>query len=113
MKPIIIQNSSIPKYLSIFINISAITVYPFIISKDVMSKSTIRHERIHIEQQKELLVVFFWLLYIWYWLRGRIQGMTNSESYMNIPFEREAYRNEENPMYLFKRRPFAWKNYIN
>jgi len=113
MKPIIIQNSKIPKYLSLFINISAITLFPFIISRDKMSDVTIRHEMIHIEQQKELLVIFFYILYVWYWLKGKVKGMSNDDAYMNIPFEQEAYRKMYEEDYLDKRKRHSWYQYIN
>ena len=113
MKPIIIQNSKIPAYLSIFISISAISLFPFIISRDEMSETTIRHECIHIEQQRELWVIPFCLLYSFYWLRGKLSGMTNDEAYFNIPFEREAYAKMYDPNYLEKRDRFAWRQYIN
>ena len=113
MRPIIIQNSNIPKYLSIFINISAITLFPFIISRDEMSDVTIRHEIIHIEQQRELLVIFFYILYVWYWLKGKVKGMDNDEAYMSIPFEQEAYRKMYDEDYLSKRKRFAWRQYIS
>ena len=112
MKPIVLQNSKIPKYLSIFINISAITLYPFIISKDEMSDITINHEMIYIEQQKELLVVFFYILYVVYWLKGKILGMTNDEAYFNIPFEKEAYTKMYDKTYLEKRKKHSWIKYI-
>lgn len=113
MKPIIIQNSKIPVYLSVFINISAITLFPFIISREKMDDVTIRHEMIHIEQQKELLVVFFYVLYVWYWLKGKVKGMTNDKAYMHIPFEKEAYRKMYDDKYLEKRKSYAWRQYIN
>ena len=113
MKPIIIQNSKIPVYLSIFINIYAITLFPFIISRDEMPDATINHEKIHIEQQRELLVVFFYILYIWYWLIGKVKGMNNDEAYMNIPFEREAYTQMHDENYLANREKHAWRKYIN
>lgn len=112
MKPIIIQNSNIPKYLSIFISIYAITLFPFIISRDEMDEITIRHECIHIEQQRELLVIFFYVLYVWYWLRGKMSGMTNDEAYMNIPFEQEAYRKMYDENYLETREKHAWRKYL-
>ena len=111
MKPIVIQNSKIPVYLSIFINISAITLFPFIISRDEMSDVTIRHEKIHIEQQRELLVIFFYILYVWYWLAGKVKRMNNDEAYMNIPFEREAYEQMYDVNYLNTRQKHSWKNY--
>ena len=113
MKPIIIQNSKIPVYLSIFINIGAITLFPFIISRGEMSETTIRHETIHIEQQKELLVVFFYVLYVWYWLLGKVKGMNNDDAYMNIPFELEAYSQMHDEDYLSKRKRHAWREYIS
>jgi hypothetical protein len=112
MKPIIIQNSKIPVYLSIFISIGAITLFPFIISRDEMSETTIRHECIHIEQQRELWVIPFYLLYGFYWLKGKWAGMTNDEAYMNIPFEQEAYRKMYDENYLKTRKRFAWRDYI-
>ena len=113
MKPIIIQNSKIPAYLSIFISISAITLFPFIISRDEMADVTIRHEMIHIEQQRELLVIFFYILYVWYWLKGKARGMTNDNAYMSIPFEQEAYRKMYDEDYPIKRQRHAWRKYIN
>ena len=112
MKPIIIQNSKIPVYLSIFISIGAITLFPFIISRDEMSDITINHEKIHIEQQRELLVVFFYILYVWYWLAGKVKGMNNDDAYMNIPFEREAYKQMYDENYLDNRKKHAWKSYL-
>ena len=113
MRPIIIQNSKIPVYLSLFIDISAITLFPFIISRDEMSDVTIRHEMIHIEQQKELLVLFFYILYVWYWLKGKVKGMSNDDAYMGIPFEQEAYRKMYDEEYLENREKYAWRNYIS
>ncbi len=111
MKPIIIQNSKIPVYLSIFISISAITLFPFIISRDEMSDITIRHECIHIEQQRELWVIPFYLLYGFYWLKGKAAGMSNDDAYFNIPFEKEAYVKMYDKNYLETRAQHAWKNY--
>lgn len=112
MKPIIIQNSRIPKILSVFISISAITLYPFIISKDEMSEVTVNHELIHIEQQRELWLIGFYFLYVWYWLMGKISGLTNDDAYLNIPFEKEAYSKQYDEDYLKERKKHAWKKYI-
>ena len=103
MRPIIIQNSNIPKYLSIFINIYAITLYPFIICKGEMDEDTLNHEKIHLAQQKELWIIGFYLLYVYYWLRGKWKGEQSLIAYLNIPFEVEAYSNESKPFYLIER----------
>ena len=89
-----------------------ITIFPFIFIRDEGDKTTIRHERIHIEQQRELWLIPFYILYIWYWLKGKLKGMNSQEAYMNIPFEREAHLKSYDPRYLLKRRKHAWKIYI-
>lgn len=113
MKPIIVQNSKIPRYLSVFIEINAITLFPFIISRDTMSKTTINHESIHIEQQRELWLIPFYVLYLFYWIKGKFKGMSNHEAYFNIPFEKEAYGNHYNKDYLKTREKHAWKKYLD
>ncbi len=91
----------------------AITLYPFIfVSKEWMLKNKwiINHESIHLRQQKELLVVFF---YLWYGIDFLIKLAKYRDwhlAYRNIIFEREAYANEHNLGYLKTRRLFGfWK----
>lgn len=72
-----------------------ITLYPFIIVTKDVTQETINHERIHIQQQIELGVVLFYILYlIW----------TIKYGYWNNPFEVEAYTNEQNVNYLTTRK---------
>jgi len=113
MKPIIIKDSKLPQALSFFIDIYAITLYPFIIIKDKGNETTINHEKIHIVQQKELFVIGFYVLYVYYWLCGKVKGLSNDTAYMNIPFERDAYRKMYDDEYLEKRKRHAWRQYIN
>ena len=63
MKPVVIIAPKFLKALSIVIDIFAITLWPFIITREEMSADVLNHESIHIAQQKELFVVFFYLLY--------------------------------------------------
>ena len=112
MRLIIIQNSNIPKYLSIFINIYAITLYPFIICREEMDEVTLNHEKIHLAQQKELWIIGFYLLYVYYWLRGKWKGESSLIAYLNIPFEVEAYSNEVNQSYLQQRKKHSWRKYL-
>lgn len=100
------------KAISVFIDVGAITLYPFIISRNKMSKTTLNHERIHLVQQRELWLLGFYVLYVLYWLRGKVSGMTSRAAYMNIPFEKEAYEMEEDPTYITCREPFSWKHFI-
>ena len=109
MKPVVIQNSRIPGMLSIFIDIWAITLYPFIICKGEMDEQTLNHEKIHLAQQRELWLVGFYLLYAFYWLRAKLHGMSNNDAYMAIPFEVEAYAQQHDMDYLKNRKRFAWR----
>ncbi len=101
-----------PKYLSIFINIYAITLYPFIICREEMNETVLQHEKIHLAQQKELWIIGFWFLYVYYWLKGKYHGMNSAAAYLNIPFEIEAYANEQNSEYLKYRKKNTWKRYL-
>jgi len=87
---------------------NGITLWPFILvrSKDLKEDPIfINHEKIHLRQQLELLIVFF---YIWYGLEFLVrllQYKNRYQAYRNISFEREAYKNEKDLDYL-KRRSF-------
>lgn len=108
----VIENSIIPRLLSWFINIHAITIYPFIICRTVLEKRTRSHEFIHIAQQKELWVIGFYVLYVWYWVKNIVwKKMSLHQAYRNIPFEIEAYENEHNDIYALTRDRMAWRQW--
>ena len=109
-KPIIIENSRIPKILSFFapIEIGAISLFPFVFSRGVVSESTRRHETIHFQQQLETFVIFFYIIYLWDYLRSRIGGNTGKKSYRLIRAEKEAYENELDADYLKSRPRYSW-----
>jgi hypothetical protein len=111
MKPITIIAPRLTKALSLVVDISAITLFPFIISSEEMPEATLNHETIHIHQQKELFVVFFYMLYVWDYLRGLIKFRDKELAYRNIRFEQEAYAQMENKYYLIARKRFAWRKY--
>jgi hypothetical protein len=69
------------------------------------------HERIHFAQQRELILVGFYLLYVWDYFVGRLAGMDHHEAYREIRFEREAFDNEAHLGYLTDRRRFAFTDY--
>ena len=91
MFPVVIVSPLFTKLMSVFIDVYAITVFPLIISKEKMDDVTLNHEKIHIEQQKELLVVFFYLLYAYYFIENYYFFRDTHMAYMMIPFEREIY----------------------
>ena len=112
MFPIFIENSKIPVWLSkipfVPIEIGAITLGPVVISRGVMNITTRRHEAIHWAQYVECAVIFFPILYFSFWIKNRIKGIAGAQAYYEIPFEKEAYANQDDADYLLNRKLFAW-----
>ena len=127
----IIYNDIIP-----FKGFKAITVLPFVFARNKrdgqkLTDVDINHERIHIEQQKEVLLVgilfgtltalltmswwsLLWLpLYFWWYItEWMIRLFMKGNAYRNISFEQEAYGNEQDIRYLDNRQPFAWTHLV-
>ena len=71
------------------------------------------HERIHLKQQLELLILPFFLLYSFEFIFRLYQYKHWKTAYKNISFEREAYYNEKNLEYLETRSFWAFLSYYN
>ena len=92
----IIYNKIIP-----FKGYKAITIWPFIFSRSELNEIDINHEKIHGRQQLELLIVFFFIIYLIEWI---------FKKYKNTSFEKEAYFNQQNLDYLRTRKWYAmWR----
>ncbi len=76
-----------------------------------LSRQEINHEKIHTHQIKELLWIFFYILYFLEWLFRVIQYSSLLKGYYNISFEREAYSNDKNLNYLKNRPKYSFLNY--
>ena len=102
----IIRNKYIP-----FKGFRAINLFGvlFVRGNARINERTIRHEAIHTAQIKEMLYIFFYLWYIFEWI---IRLFMKGSAYRNISFEREAYSNEDDVIYLEDRKRFAWIKYI-
>lgn len=117
---IIVHNKILP-----FGSYVAMTIGPFIFTKRKnLNEVTVNHESIHWAQEKETLIIGFYLLYVLMFLckfvrclfdsiNGKIYGYTwrNSiwkRAYRSILFEREAYDNEKDEEYIKNRRHYAW-----
>jgi len=110
MRPIIVRNSRVPKLFSWFFPVAAITLWPFIFIIDGWdNERLVNHETIHIKQYNELLVLGFVLLYIYDWMVGLVKYKSFYVAYHFIRFEQEARKFEDDPTYLTKRTPYAWK----
>lgn len=77
-----------------------------------IDRYVVNHERIHTAQQRELLFILFYLLYVIEWLFRLLQYRNSHKAYLNISFEREAYANGNNLDYLPSRRHYAWLKYF-
>ena len=84
-----------------------ITIFPFVILRNKNLKNDevlLFHERIHLKQQSEMLVVFF---FVWYGIEFLIRFLKHKDkliAYRNISFEREAYAKERNFKYFENRK---------
>lgn len=94
---------------------SGITLFPFIflIDKNLKyNKTFIHHEKIHLQQQKEMLIIFFYIFYGIEWFFKLLKYKNKNNAYLNLSFEREAYQNENNVNYLKTRKPWTFLNYL-
>ncbi|WP_421941890.1 hypothetical protein [Pedobacter sp.] len=90
---------------------AGMAIFPFILLKSARfknDKEIINHEKIHLRQQLELLIVPFYILYFLLYLINLIRYKKHYLAYKNIAFEREAYRHEHNLNYLKQRNWYAW-----
>ncbi|WP_142783341.1 hypothetical protein [Changchengzhania lutea] len=89
---------------------AAIALFPFIFfkKKEYINPVRLNHEKIHLRQQLELLLVFF---FVWYFLDFLIKYLKYKNwnlAYRNIVFEIEAYKYQHQANYLRKRKPYAF-----
>lgn len=91
------------------------TVFPFMFLKTKALKGDdvlINHEKIHLKQQLELLIILFFVLYTLEFLFRLLQYKNWHLAYRNISFEREAYLNEKDLNYLKKRSFWSFVKYF-
>lgn len=70
-----------------------LTVFPFVFLKSKhlkMDKGLINHEKIHLKQQLELLIIPFYIVYMIEFLLRLFQYKKWAKAYRNILFEGEA-----------------------
>ena len=92
-----------------------ITLFPFIIVSETDLKQNpvmINHEKIHIRQQIELLILPFFVWYGMEFLTKWFLYKDKNAAYRNISFEKEAYKNEKDLNYLKQRSFWRFVNYL-
>lgn len=98
-----------------YLGVSGMTLYPVIFLRSEELKHDVRimnHERIHLRQQIEMLVIPFYIIYLIEYLFGWLKYKSHFEAYLNISFEREAFMNDRNLAYLKDRKLWRWARYI-
>lgn len=92
-----------------------LTAFPFVFLKYRQDKENlifINHEKIHLRQQLEMLVIPFFIWYFLEYLIRLLQFRNRDLAYRNISFEREAYAHELELGYLKKRSFFRFVKYL-
>jgi hypothetical protein len=94
---------------------NGLSIWPFIILKDrSLQRDPIlmNHEKIHLVQQIEMLILFFYLWYVIEFLLRLVRYRNWTKAYRNISFEKEAYSNEHNLKYRKNRKFWNFLDYI-
>jgi hypothetical protein len=92
-----------------------LTVFPFVVLRERNAQDYLvlmNHERIHLRQQIELLVLPFFVIYGLDYLVKLIRYRNRNLAYRNVVFEREAYENEYDLSYLKSRSYWRFMSYI-
>ena len=92
-----------------------ITLFPFIFLRNKKlkdDKTLINHEKIHLIQQAELFLIFFYLLYGIEWFFKVLKYKNRYLAYKNLSFEREAYQHEKDFNYIKNRKFWAFIKYL-
>jgi len=90
-------------------------LFPFVLVKTNTFKinhQVIRHEKIHLQQQLEMLILPFYIIYLLHYLINLIRFKNHTKAYVNIVFEKEAYAMDKYSDYLKQRRFWAWLEFF-
>lgn len=94
---------------------SGLTIFPFVFLKYnhlKLNEVLLNHEKIHLRQQIEMLILPFYLFYFIEFLIRLFKYKNWYKAYRNISFEREAYHNESDLHYLKKRSFWTFLKYL-
>jgi hypothetical protein len=94
---------------------AAIALFPFILISDakyVADYTLINHEKIHLRQQAELLILPFFVWYALEYLYRMIKFRDHHKAYRSISFEAEAYSFEADYNYLSRRHGYAFTKFL-
>lgn len=93
-----------------FFDVGSIILWPYIFVSDLLNEVKVRHTYIHVIQIRRSIrkygkikgVPYWYASYLWEWKKAGF-------SYKNNKYEREAFNNETNEMYIEWEDPELWK----
>ena len=94
---------------------SGMALFPFILLKNRQLKKDVmvlNHEKIHLRQQLELLILPFYIMYLIHYLINLIRYKNHHQAYMRIVFEKEAYKMDADLEYLNHRKFWSWLHFL-
>lgn len=97
------------------LKVDGMALFPFILVRKRQYKANaalINHEKIHLAQQLELLIIPFYFLYFTHYLINLTRYRNHFQAYRNIVFEKEAFSRENELTYLNSRQAWAWRNFL-
>ncbi len=96
-----------------FKRIAGIALWPFVFLKTQNPYPVIiNHERIHLRQQIEMLVLPFYIWYLLEWSLRFARTRNFDLAYRQISFEKEAYAMESDLSYLEHRKFWSFLKYL-
>jgi len=124
ISPIIIHNSKVPHCFSSNKTLMyGVALFPFIFiidfdddtidQEDIIyeKEEIINHETIHFQQMLETGVIGFYAIFILEFVIKSIIHRNFKKGYLNISFEKEAYKNMKKLDYLEHRKRYNWIKY--
>ena len=116
-KPFIKYNDKFLDNISWFFKVGGISLFPVVVLRERYKDNPklkyglqriVTHETIHFQQQLELLVIPFYIIYILEYVIKALYYFNIEKAYKNISFEREAYQYELDKDYLKTRKRYTW-----
>jgi hypothetical protein len=98
-----------------FLWVHGMALFPFVLIRHKRyadDERLINHERIHLRQQLEMMVLPFYVWYLAEYAWHRLHGRTHRQAYLRISFEREAYARDQDLDYLLYRPWWNFRRYF-
>tara|TARA_R110000803_G_scaffold96009_1_gene164116 strand:- start:136 stop:510 length:375 start_codon:yes stop_codon:yes gene_type:complete len=119
-KPFIKYNNKFLDNISWFFKVGGISLFPIVVLRERYKNQELEyglqrivtHETIHFQQQLEMLVIPFYIIYILEYVIKALYYFNIEKAYRNISFEREAYQYELDKNYLERRKRYNWVKLI-